>query len=91
MADVEHPRPQEHAVVDVTDAALALETKAAPYTEPQVLPIRGQGVRPGHRGWYLGLGVAIVCAVLVAIFLVTIQVTTESRSGEAARKVFLGR
>ena len=23
MADVEHPRPQEHAVVDVTDAALA--------------------------------------------------------------------
>ena len=69
MADVEHPRPQEHAVVDVTDAALALETKAAPYTEPQVLPIRGQGVRPGHRGWYLGLGVAIVCAVLVAIFL----------------------
>ena len=69
MVDVEHPRARDSAVVDVTDAALGLEAKLTPYSEPQALPIRGHGVRPGHRGWYLGLGGAVACVILVVIFL----------------------
>jgi hypothetical protein len=69
MADVERPGAPDREVIDVTDATLGATTRVVPYAEPQVLPIRGHGVRPGHRGWYLGLGGAIASAVLVAVFL----------------------